>query len=412
MMKSKSVAIIGLGYVGLPLALRFAEKDYKVRGVDTDRRRIDTLREGGTFSPDIPSSRIQGALNAGLSISDSYDEVAETDLVIVAVPTPLDAEGERPNVDLVSNAAHSISSRLKKGATVVLESTVAPGTTEGPFLKELSSRGLTVGKDFYLGYSPERIDPGSSLFEMSSIPKLVAGHSEQSLRKLETFYSDVFERLVVVSGIREAEFAKLLENSYRLVNISFVNELAFAAAELGIDFAEVVRAAGTKPYGFQQFFPSLGVGGHCIPVDPVYLQIELEEATGRRQEILKMAIDVNRGSPIRFLTEVVGGQSVLENRSVLIAGLAYKPKVFDTRNSASIDLIRALEGWSSKIGVYDSLVEDLEVGEKRYSTIDLDQTLERYEVAILLHDFPTDVVEKIKRVAKTVFSGTQSFGVI
>ena len=406
------MAVIGLGYVGLPLALRFAEKGYEVRGVDTDSRRIDSLREGKTFSLDIPSARIQAALEAGLTIADSYDDVAKADLVIVAVPTPLDVTGEKPDLDSVLNAALNISGQLKKGATVVLESTVAPGKTEGPFLKELSSKGLAVGKDFFLGYSPERINPGSSLFEMSSIPKLVAGHCEESLRKLETFYSDVFERLVVVSGIREAEFAKLLENSYRLVNISFVNELAFAAAELGIDFAEVVDAAATKPYGFQQFFPSLGVGGHCIPVDPVYLQIELEERTGRPQKILESAIDVNRSSPMRFLTEVVGGQRALENRSVLIAGLAYKPGVFDTRNSASIVVIKALKVWGSKIGVYDSLVQHLEVGEAKYSTIDLDQTLEMYDVAILLHDFPEDVVEKIKKVATTVFSGTNSFGVV
>lgn len=409
-MSKARVGIIGLGYVGLPVALRFVERGYEVYGVDISGYRVGALRRGESFSPDIPGSRIRSALESGLHVGESYGPLSMAELVVVAVPTPLDESGTKPDHSMVTAAAAGLAPLLRPGATVVLESTVAPGTTEGRFLEEFTAEGLTPDKDFYLAYSPERINPGSGSSELATIPKLVAGISALSLGKLKIYYSDVFDELVDVDGIKEAEFAKLLENSYRLVNISFVNELALAASELGIDFSEVVRAATTKPYGFQPFFPTIGAGGHCIPVDPVFLHAELEHNTANPQSILSRAIEVNRSVPLRFLSEVVGGRKAVEGRRVLVAGLAYKEGVVDTRNAPSIEVIKTLVRWGASITVFDELVQKITVDGREYVVLNLEEDSERWDVAILLHKLPRSAVLELGRYASEVFSGVGYFG--
>lgn len=411
-MTSKCVAVVGLGYVGLPLAIAFSEAGFKVIGLEQDLAKVNALRSGFSFLEDISSSRLLEASSRGLEMHSSPVEISNADLVIVTVPTPLDESGTFPDLTLVLRAAEDVRRFLKHGVAVCLESTVAPGTTEGPFLAALSANGLRVDHDFFLGFSPERINPGMPTTDFLKTPKLISGVTNHSLSVILEFYSCVFDRLVPVRGVREAEFAKLLENSYRLVNISFVTELAYAAKNLGIDFAEVIRAAKTKPFGFQPFYPTAGIGGHCIPVDPVYLRTALEESTGFSQEVLGSAIRVNENSVKRFLEEIIGGDSAVRNKSVLVAGLSYKKGVRDTRNSASLNLIRELTSMSADVFVYDELVRQVNVEGFHYQSIDLDSHGPTVDIVVLMHDFSSEEQSRLVRLANRAYSAHGFLGAI
>lgn len=404
------VAVVGLGYVGLPLALAFAEKGHDVIGIDTNQSRVEHIRSGRSFLIDIEDSRVHKALEKGMEVHSSFQSIGRADLVIVAVPTPLDDSGLQPDLTMVLTVAQALRSGLKLGASVCLESTVAPGTTEGPFLAALSESGLEPDRDFYLGYSPERINPGSPPNSFLGTPKLISGISRRSLNRLQDYYEKVFAKLVPVQGIREAEFAKLLENSYRLVNISLVNELALAAAKMGIDFREVLRAASTKPYGFQGFQPTAGAGGHCIPVDPVYLKSEIESATGRPQEILAAAVRVNESIADRFLDEILGGRAALENRRILVAGLTYKRGVADMRNSASLRIMKRVVGVAASVSVFDESSSTFEIDGQTYESVSLSQGLVPFDITIVLHDFPDDVLTQLSRVSNVLVSAVGFFG--
>ena len=408
----KCVAVVGLGYVGLPLALSFTEAGFDVIGLERDHAKVDALLSGVSFLEDVSSPRLLDALARGLKIEGYPESISRADLVVVAVPTPLDESGSKPDLKMVLSAAEDIRGFLKHGAAVCLESTVAPGTTEGPFLEILSATGLVADVDFFLGFSPERINPGMPQNDFLKTPKLISGISEGSLRVITEFYSSVFDSLVPVRGIREAEFAKLLENAYRLVNISFVNELAFAATRMKIDFNEVIRAAATKPFGFHPFYPTAGVGGHCIPVDPVYLENALEESTGVPQELLATAIRVNDNSGKRFVEEIIGGQTAVRNKSILVAGLAYKRGVSDTRNSASLNLIGILSDLSAKVSVFDEIVGTVAVRGVTYQSIDLDLQDDPFDLVVLMHDFAEEEQSRLLRLAKRGCSASGFFGEI
>lgn len=409
-MEKTCVAVIGMGYVGLPLALAFSAKGHKVLGVDNHNGRVESLRSGKSFLLEIKDSAVAEALDNGMEVGTSCKDIGDADLVIVAVPTPLDESGLQPDLTMVLSVAEEIRGVLKAGASVCLESTVAPGTTDGSFMSTLCATGLVPDHDFYLGYSPERINPGSTSNNFLDTPKLIAGISKHSLNALESFYSGVFESLVPVRGVREAEFAKLLENSYRLVNISLVNELAFAAASIGIDFAEVLRAASSKPFGFQPFQPSAGAGGHCIPVDPVYLLSELEASTGVPQEMLATAIRVNNAVAERFLDEIVGGKKAIQDKTVLVAGLTYKRGVADTRNAASLSILRRVMGVAASVAVFDEIQTTIEIDGFHHGSIDLDQRRAPFDITILLHDFPEELLSKLSISSKVIFSAVGFFG--
>jgi len=329
------VAVVGQGYVGLPLAMRAVEVGFDVVGVDTDPHRVARLRAGDSYVEDVPAAVVRAALDCGrYTPSGDYAAAAGFRYAVVTVPTPL-REGS-PDLSYVTGAVRALGARLTAGATVVLESTSYPGTTQhlvGPLLEQES--GLRAGVDFHLGYSPERIDPGNKVWTLVNTPKVVSGVDAASLRRVQDFYDRLVDKTVPVRGTREAELAKLLENTFRHVNIALVNELAIFAHQLGIDLAEAIEAAGSKPFGFLPFSPGPGVGGHCLPIDPSYLSWEVKRALGRGFRFIELANDVNGYMPDyvvqRLLLALNARRRSVNGARILLLGLAYKPNTGDCR---------------------------------------------------------------------------------
>ncbi len=342
----RTVVVFGQGYVGLPLAMRAVEVGFDVVGFDIDTRRVGRLREGVSDVEDVPDKVVAAALDSGRYTATSAPEAcAGFDVAILAVPTPL--RDGTPDLSYVLDAARTAGAGLRPGALVVLESTTYPGTTEevlGPLLSEVS--GLTPGIDFHLGYSPERIDPGNERWKLTNTPKVVSGIDPPSLRSVSDFYGALVEETVEVSGTREAELTKLLENTFRHVNIALVNELAMFAHELGIDVWEAIDAASTKPFGYMRFTPGPGVGGHCLPVDPSYLSWRVKRELGYPFRFVELANDVNDHMPdyvVRRLGAALNRQGrAVHGVRVLVVGLAYKRNTGDARETPAVEVCRRL----------------------------------------------------------------------
>lgn len=336
------VTVIGLGYVGLPLAVAAAEAGFLVTGLDTDELRIKQLAAGDSYVEDIPPERLMGALDNGLTVTHDYAETEDFDVCVIAVPTPL--RDGAPDLSYIESAASAVTPHLRPGATVVLESTSYPGTTEDvlrPILEHGS--GLRAGRDFHLGYSPERIDPGNTRWRLENTPKVVSGVDEDSLGAIESFYRRIVTRTVPVSSPRTAELTKLLENTFRQVNIALVNELAMCARPLGVDIWEAVGAAATKPFGFMPFLPGPGVGGHCLPVDPTYLSWQVRRQLSHDVRFISLANEINAHMPLHVVQRVTTGVGrELTGAHVLLLGLAYKKNTGDVRESPAVEVARLL----------------------------------------------------------------------
>jgi UDP-N-acetyl-D-glucosamine dehydrogenase len=354
------VAIIGLGYVGLGLGVRAAEVGYDVVAFDLDESRISLLRAGRSYVEDVTHDRVAGALATGrFRPTSRADDIADFDIAVITVQTPL-RDGV-PDLSFVSAAGQLVASHLRTGACVVLESTTYPGTTEellAPVLEEGS--GLRAGDDFQLGYSPERIDPGNTTWTLITTPKVVSGVDPASLARVQSFYDTLVDHTVAVRGTREAELTKLLENTFRHVNIALVNELAVFAADLGIDVWEAINAAATKPFGYMRFTPGPGVGGHCLPVDPTYLSWRVQHRTGDRFRFVELANEINARMPehvVRRVTDGLAARDVFVHRSrVLLVGLAFKPDTADARESPALRVAQLLVKAGAEVHVADPLV--------------------------------------------------------
>ena len=361
-MCSKEVVVIGQGYVGLPLAVRAVEVGHSVTGVDLDERRASALAAGASYVEDISSTRLAETGATGrYRVTSDYGSLGTWDVAVITVPTPL--HESRPDLRFVEDACRSIATSLRRGCLVVLESTTYPGTTEElvvPILEQVS--GLSAGADFLVGYSPERIDPGNPQWDFVNTPKVVSGVDERSSEAVSDFYSTLVETVVPVSGPREAELTKLLENTFRHVNIALVNELAVLADELGIDVWETIRAASTKPFGFMPFQPGPGVGGHCLPVDPSYLSWQVRRKLGRTFRFIDLANDVNEHMPDHVVSKVSAllndeGRSVRGSRVALV-GLAYKKNSGDVRESPAMRVVKLLRELGAEVVAIDPHVED------------------------------------------------------
>ena len=360
-MNQLKLAVIGQGYVGLPVSMRAVEVGYSVVGVDLDVNRVLALKAGTSFVEDISDAVLAQSLESGSYLpTDDYKDTAGFDFAVITVPTPL--KDTLPDLTFIEKSAQSISEHLTPGATVVLESTTYPGTTEEllvPILEQGS--GLKAGKDFFVGYSPERIDPGNPFWNFTNTPKVVSGINPESLEKVRTFYNSLVEKTVPVGTPKEAEMTKLLENTFRHVNIALVNELAIFAHALGVNVWEAIDAASTKPFGFMKFTPGPGVGGHCLPVDPSYLSWQVKKKLGSNFRFVELANDVNEHMPdyvvqraIRLLNE----QSIALNDSeILIVGLAYKRDSGDIRESPALRIAELLGEFGAKVSGYDPHVE-------------------------------------------------------
>jgi len=357
----KTVVVVGQGYVGLPVAMRAVEVGYRVVGIDLDENRISALQAGVSYVDDISNDTVAAALASGKYIATTdYKDVAGFDIAVITVPTPL--RESLPDLSFIESSANSLTEYLTKGATVVLESTTYPGTTEELLVPILEKSGMTAGEDFFVGYSPERIDPGNAKWGFVETPKVVSGINEVSLERVKQFYDDLVNTTVPVSGTKEAELTKLLENTFRHVNIALVNELAIFAHQLGVDVWESIDAASTKPFGYMRFTPGPGVGGHCLPVDPSYLSWEVRRKLGQNFRFVELANDINDHMPDyvvqRLMTMLNDNGKALRGATVFIVGLAYKKNTGDIRESPSTRLIELLLEYGAVIVGTDSHVED------------------------------------------------------
>ncbi|MFD7229312.1 nucleotide sugar dehydrogenase [Streptomyces sp. NPDC059881] len=358
---AQKVVVVGQGYVGLPLAVRVVEAGHSVVGLDVDEMRVKRLAAGESFAEDVSSPRLMAALNSGrYLLSTDYADAAGFDVCVITVPTPL--KDGAPDLSFVESAAQSVAPHLKANATVILESTTYPCTTEHvvcPILETHS--GLRAGKDFFLGYSPERIDPGNPTWQLENTPKVVSGIDDLSLQHVEKFYSDVVERTVPVSSPRTAELTKLLENTFRHVNIALVNELAMFCRPLGIDIWEVIDAASTKPFGYMRFLPGPGVGGHCLPIDPSYLSWQVKQALQHDFRFVALANDINSHMPDHVVLRVARGLNTrrkpVNGSRILVLGLAYKRNTGDIRESPSVAVAQGLQKLGANVVAVEPYVD-------------------------------------------------------
>jgi UDP-N-acetyl-D-glucosamine dehydrogenase len=395
------IGIIGLGYVGLPLAIAFAEAGCEVVGVDADSRRVGRLRRSESDVEDVPSERLR-AVAERFTASDSYRALEECEALVICVPTPL-ANHREPDLSYLVDAATQLSQVLREGRLVVLESTTYPGTTRERLLPILEESGLAAGRQFNLAYSPERIDPGRTDHTIRTTPKVVGGLTEGCRRRAIDLYGLICDELVEVSSPEIAELSKLLENVFRSVNIALVNELARLCERMGIDVWEVVDAAATKPFGFMRFDPGPGMGGHCLPVDPFYLAFKAREHDFYT-EFVELAGKLNQSQPLfcveridRALNDV--GKPVKGSR-ILIVGVAYKPGVGDLREAPALKIIRRLRELGAEVAYHDPHVPELP--ELSLSASELDSQLATADLACIVTAHPEVDHERIVREAKLV----------
>jgi UDP-N-acetyl-D-glucosamine dehydrogenase len=386
----RSVAIVGQGYVGLPVAMRAVEQGYRVVGVDLDVRRVDSLVKGRSFVEDISNETLAAALQSGrYTPTTDYADAAEFDVAVITVPTPL-REG-LPDLSFIEDSARSLAPLLRPGATVILESTTYPGTTQELLVPILEAgSGMTAGSDFHVGYSPERIDPGNTTWGFVETPKVVSGITPASLAQVRSFYDSLVNQTVPVSSPKEAELTKLLENTFRHVNIALVNELAVFGHQLGVNVWESIEAASTKPFGFMKFTPGPGVGGHCLPVDPSYLSWEVRRKLGKSFRFVELANDINDHMPdyvVQRLMEMLNhDRKSLNGAKVLLVGLAYKKNSGDIRESPSIRLIELLTEYGAEVSAVDDHIDELRwpVGVRK-AALDADE-MAANDIAVLVTD--------------------------
>jgi UDP-N-acetyl-D-glucosamine dehydrogenase len=379
--------VIGLGYVGLPLAVEFGLAGYKVLGIDVDENRVRQLKRGKSYIQDVPTRDVRALVRSGhLTATTDFSALRRADAVNVCVPTPLSKQRD-PDVSYIVAAAQQVARYLHPGMLVVLESTTYPGTTDELILPLLQETGMKVGKDFFLAFSPERVDPGNPRFNTRNIPKVVGGVTPACTDVAVRLYRQRLERVVPVSSPQVAEMVKLLENTFRSVNIGLVNELALMCARLKIDVWEVIEAAASKPFGFMPFYPGPGLGGHCIPIDPFYLSWKAR-ASGFEARFIELAGYVNGQMPdyvVNLVAEALNrrGRAVHGSR-VLVLGVAYKADIDDTRESPSLDIMEKLRERGARIEYSDPFVPTLEFAGRRLRSLPLTPAqLKRFDCAVI-----------------------------
>ncbi len=353
--KSATIGIIGLGYVGLPLMLRYSAIGFKVIGIDINQKKVDELNKGKSDIEHIPNASIAEAVSKGFEATADFARATECDALIMCVPTPLNKYRE-PDLSFVVNTTNSLKPHLRSGQVVSLESTTYPGTTEEEILPRVEESGLQVGKDIFLVYSPEREDPGNPDFETRTIPKVLGGHTEACLEVGKALYKPAIDQVVPVSSTKAAEMTKLLENIHRAVNIGLVNEMKVVADRMGIDIFEVIDAAATKPFGFTPYYPGPGLGGHCIPIDPFYLTWKAREF-GLHTRFIELSGELNKAMPGYVLGKLMDGLNsqgkALSKSKVLVLGISYKKNVDDMRESPSVEVMELIRDKGAEVAYSD-----------------------------------------------------------
>ena len=391
--KEAMIGIIGLGYVGLPLVLRFCEEDFRVLGFDIDSKKVATLKKGKSYLKSIRSSRISQFTRSGhLEVTDDFSRLEEPDCILICVPTPL-TEKMEPDLQYIDKTTEFIREHLRRGQLIVLESTSYPGTTEELILPQLKSSGMKVGKDFFLAFSPEREDPGNKRFTTSQIPKVVSGITPSCKKMVTALYSQIVQKVVPVSSPRVAELTKLLENIYRSVNIALVNELKMLADRMGIDIWEVIEAATTKPFGFSPFYPGPGMGGHCIPIDPYYLSWKAREYDFTTRFIF-LAGEINVHVPYYVVAKIQdalnGRGKSIKGAKILILGVAYKKDIDDARETPALSIMELLRKKGAVLFYHDPYIPILPSFRKYYFKLKssplTQELLQRMDAVVVVTD--------------------------
>jgi UDP-N-acetyl-D-glucosamine dehydrogenase len=391
--KQATVGVIGLGYVGLPLAVEFARHGFSVTGFDVDQKKADAINKGSSYIPDVPEKDLGAVVSAGkLRATTDMSQLAAMDVIDIAVPTPL-RKTKDPDLSYVVKAVEACAATLRRGQLIVLESTTYPGTTDEVVQPMLEEKGLRAGADFFLAFSPERVDPGNEQFHTRNIPKIVGGVGPASTEVAAALYGSAVDTVVPVSSTRVAEMVKLLENTFRAVNIGLVNEIALMSHRMGIDVWEVIDAAKTKPFGFMPFYPGPGLGGHCIPIDPFYLSWKARQS-GFECRFIELAGHVNSAMPDYVVERVAEAlntvRKAINGSKILLVGVAYKRDVNDMRESPALDILQLLERRGAQVSYSDPWVPALDHDGHTLASVDLAEAIkQKPDCAVICTDHST-----------------------
>jgi UDP-N-acetyl-D-glucosamine dehydrogenase len=404
--KSAHVAVLGLGYVGLPLAVVFAKSGFKVTGIDPIEAKVKQIKSGKSYILDISDEQIKKLVDSGnLTATSDFSVLSQVDGVSICVPTPLRKTGD-PDLSFILAVSESLKKYVHKGMVIVLESTTYPGTTREMILPKLEEGGLEVGKDFFLAFSPERVDPGRKDWTTTNTPKVIGGITPACLEVAKTWYSGALETVVPVSSAEVAEMAKLLENTFRMINIGMVNEMAIMCDRLGVDVWEVIEAAATKPFGYMKFLPGPGLGGHCIPIDPLYLSWKLK-TVNYSARFIELASEINTSMPRYTVSKVQDTlnthKKALNGSKVLVIGVAYKPDIDDLRESPALDIIHLLGQKGAQVSYHDPYIKALDhENVKMESVKDLEAAVKATDCVVIVTNHSTYDYDKILADAKLI----------
>jgi UDP-N-acetyl-D-glucosamine dehydrogenase len=402
--RQAKVAVIGMGYVGLPLAVEFARVGFFTFGIDIDHRKIDELNAGHSYIIDVPQSDLAEVIPSGqLTGTSDFRVLSDCDAVSICVPTPL-SKTHDPDLSYVISAINEVAKYVHPGMLIVLESTTYPGTTDEIIIPRVVSNGYIVGKDIFVAFSPERTDPGRKDFTLKTTPKIIGGATPACLTIVTALYSHIVEKIVPVSSVSSAEMAKLLENTFRAVNIALANEVLLMCDRLGLDAWEVIEAAATKPYGFMKFTPGPGVGGHCIPLDPQYLSWKLR-TLNYNARFVQLAEEINRGMPAYWVNEVAdvlnAEKKAVNGSQVLVLGVTYKPDIDDLRESPALDIIKLLGRRGAQVSYHDPFVTSLKAEGLDVPFTELtNEALRKADCVMIVTDHTTYDWERIKASAR------------
>ena len=389
--KEARIGVIGLGYVGLPLAVQFAKTGFNVTGIEVDNKKIEAINNGDNYISDIDDSLFLDLVNKKrLQATNDTSIIAKLDAISICVPTPLSKVNE-PDVSYIIDAVNAIKTYLHKELLIILESTTYPGTTREVILSTMEESGLIVGEDYFLCFSPERIDPGNKNYTISNTPKIIGGITTECTAAGNLLYNQIVKDVVPVSSPETAEMVKLLENTFRSINIGLANEIAIMCEKLGIDVWEVIEAANTKPYGFMKFTPGPGLGGHCIPIDPLYLSWKMKNLN-YNPKFIDLASKINSSMPEHVIETLIEAletnQKKLENSKILLVGMAYKKDIDDIRESPSLDILFLLNKHKSKVEYFDPYIPNFVFNKRKFTSVNNinSNLLENFDAVIILTD--------------------------
>ncbi len=414
--KTANIAILGMGYVGLPLAVVFAEKGFTVTGIDPDGRKIDALNKGESYIPDVPTETVARLVKSGhLKASTDFSLLKDADAVSICVPTPLRQTGD-PDMSFIMSATNQMAKYMHKGVVVVLESTTYPGTTREVLLPKLGDeKSLKVGEDWFLAFSPERVDPGREDFTTFNTPKVMGGITAACSEVATAWYEQAIQHVHTVSSAEAAEMAKLLENTFRMINIAMVNEMAIMCNRMGVDVWEVIDAAATKPFGFMKFTPGPGLGGHCIPIDPLYLSWKMK-AFQYTARFIELASDINTNMPryvvARILDALNDRGKTLKGAKALVLGVAYKPDIDDIRESPALDVIGLLQKKGAEVDYHDPYIPAMKTheGHEMRSIPDLMPAVRAADLVVIVTNHKVYDYPAILEAAKFIFDSRNALG--